>query len=614
MTFEEIHVLLTDKGISFRLGKNNRLLLEPARLVTAEIRAVIEPHEQDLIAECRALQRAAQAVQTITAKDLLAKEFTEPVWVVPGMIPAGLTILAGRPKLGKSWLMLAFAVAIALGGRVLGRIAVPSSSVLYAGLEDGERRLQERIDQLLGAVSAPDTLHLTTHIPRLDEGGFQALQGFLDAHPEVKAVFIDTWARVRPQRKNGSDAYNDDVAAVAPLQRLAIERNIAVVLIHHTRKAAADDVFDTISGSTGLTGVADVLLILGRARNDNAAILQRTGRDVEETEYALRFDPNAGTWALTDDVQILKMTPEARDVIEALRDEPLTPKQLAERLGVRDGTMRSRLHRMHGNAQLSRLADGRYEKHFRLLEGTKLPEEARNSETPSTPREARNNSETDSTGKDESATERTEEEEPERPQRTKNATNENKTTNATETTTATSATAETPVGQDAAEADWTETNCNGVAPALHGIESEKRREERDQAISVSGVASATGLGDESDQISEKVLAEPTLGYLKEMLIEHKKLRAASDAETPVTEGDKVNPMLDASKNTQTSTDVLNLPATIQRLEIEADETLEILAEIEVQMLEHLKRSKGITSINDPRLLVIDEPDEDTVTL
>lgn len=108
----------------------------------------------------------------ISARELINRGFPEPTWVVPGLLLAGLAILAGRPKIGKSWLALNIAVAVACSGLALGQIKkVEKSNTIYLALGDGPRRLKNRLASVLQGAAAPETLRFFTEFPRLDEGG-----------------------------------------------------------------------------------------------------------------------------------------------------------------------------------------------------------------------------------------------------------------------------------------------------------------------------------------------------------------------------------------------------------------------------------------------------------
>jgi len=241
-----------------------------------------------------------------TAADLLAREFLPPRYAVEGLIVEGLSLLVGKPKLGKSWLGLAMSVAVAAGGYVLGTLRAEQGEALYLALEDGDRRLQGRLRAVLGDAGAPAGWHYVTAWPTLDEGGIEMLQEWLTAHPQCRLVVIDTFKRVRPKERGNLSAYGQDYDALVPLADLARAYRLALVAVHHTRKAAADDVLDTVNGSTGLAAAADAVLVLQRARGQVEATLSVTGRDIEERELALRFDPTLMAWTLVGDAEVLR--------------------------------------------------------------------------------------------------------------------------------------------------------------------------------------------------------------------------------------------------------------------------------------------------------------------
>jgi putative DNA primase/helicase len=134
------------------------------------------------------------ASRIITADALSTKTFPDPKWAVPGVVPDGATVLVGAPKKGKSWLLLGLGIAIASGGRALGKIAADSGDVLLLCLEDNQRRLQERLWRVLDGEPAPDRLHLVTEWPRLDEGAASALDAWLTEHPATRLIGIDVLA------------------------------------------------------------------------------------------------------------------------------------------------------------------------------------------------------------------------------------------------------------------------------------------------------------------------------------------------------------------------------------------------------------------------------------
>jgi hypothetical protein len=266
----------------------------------------------------------------ITAHDLCTVDFPPLKFMVPKLIPEGLTILAGRPKIGKSWLVLSLGIVLANGVAALGLdyglTTPPKGSVLYLGLEDGWRRLKRRMTKLIGArpENWPKELHLKTNWRRLDQGGLDDIRDWFQT---VKArggnpilVVVDTLAKVRPPSTSKTSPYQNDHDALAGLQKLAEELRIAVIVNHHDRKMEADDVFDTVSGTLGLTGAVDTILVL--TKKAQGTILHIRGRDIEdETSLAMRFEKDTCRWSVEGTVadrQEEHRSDERKRVIAAL--------------------------------------------------------------------------------------------------------------------------------------------------------------------------------------------------------------------------------------------------------------------------------------------------------
>jgi len=277
---------------------------------------------------------------TITAAELMQKTLPEQRCIVPGLIGEGVSGLVSRPKIGKSWMLLQIAIAVANGGRVAG-VPVKQGAALYLALEDTERRLQERIRRQLGGDSAPAALTLATTWPRLGAGCIEALEDWIAEHPDVTFIAIDTLAKIRPPRRPNGDKYAEDYAVIEAVKALADRYHIAIVLAHHDRKAEAEDPLDRVSGTIGLTGSLDTILLLKRARGQHDATLFVTGRDVDERELALRWDPMFGIWTIVGDAEDFRRSDERRQIINLLATRaPLKAKIIAAALDRKDNTTR----------------------------------------------------------------------------------------------------------------------------------------------------------------------------------------------------------------------------------------------------------------------------------
>jgi hypothetical protein len=296
-------------------------------------------------------------VEMYTAADLVEMTLSEPKWAVQGIVPEGLTILAGKPKLGKSWAALNMAVAISGNKLVFGSAPADKGDVLYLALEDNPRRLKARLEKVLGSVrDASPRLILATRWPRQDKHGLKEIEKWLDSQPEARLVIVDTWARFKPARGKGKDRYEEDYQHAVELKALADQSEVAVLVLHHARKMAADDALDEVSGSNGLTGAADTILVLRRDRTEADATLLITGRDVEEQELALRFDPSKGAWRIIGTAAEYGLSKQRREILTILQDAgmPMKPAEIAKELGKQkaDDALRQTLRRMVDDGQL----------------------------------------------------------------------------------------------------------------------------------------------------------------------------------------------------------------------------------------------------------------------
>jgi hypothetical protein len=300
-----------------------------------------------------------------TAAELMAEELPPVRWVVPGLLPEGVTLLAGKPKLGKSWLALGLGVAVASGGVALGTKQVERGDVLYLALEDNPRRLQGRLKKMLAGEAAPGHLHIATEWPRMDEGGAELLENWLGVNPHGRLVVVDILKRVRPlasSAKNRS-VYDADYEALESLQSLASEYGVAILVVHHTRKLAAVDPVDEVSGSTGLSGGADGILVLKRDRGRADAYLHVTGREIEEeAELALRWDADLASWALVGDADEYRLSNERQQILGVLENAEalMSPKEIAEATDKTVGSVKVLLGEMVKAGQVANPSYGKY--------------------------------------------------------------------------------------------------------------------------------------------------------------------------------------------------------------------------------------------------------------
>ena len=237
-------------------------------------------------------------LDTIDADTLLGIPYEPLSFVVEDLLPQGLHLLAGAPKIGKSWLALWLCLRVAQG-EPLWNFATKPCEVLYLCLEDSFQRIQNRLLDL--TEDAPSTLHFAVMSQQLHDGLVEQMEQFLREHPATGLVVIDTLQRIRAAG-NEPNPYASDYRDIGVLKALADQHRIAVLLIHHLRKMNDDDPMNMISGTTGLSGATDSNFVLRRSkRRENTATLYCTGRDISYRELSLEFDNESHVWNLLSD-------------------------------------------------------------------------------------------------------------------------------------------------------------------------------------------------------------------------------------------------------------------------------------------------------------------------
>ncbi len=301
----------------------------------------------------------------IRASEVLAMEVPKTRWAVEGLFPAGLTVIGGKPKIGKSWFALQLGIAVATGGPFLGHQAIRGESI-YLALEDGLQRIQERLKCILssGEPAPYDLTFLNTWAPT-DKGGFEALETLFSEKPDLRLAIIDVWQKIRPLSKpKGATAYEVDYAEAAKLKRLADRYQVALILITHLRKAGKGiecDAFEQISGSTGITGAADVICVLSRFRNVADAEFHITGRDVEEAQIALIRDRDTCRWECIGSTENIQKTPERQKILDALKTlKSATPTSIAESTGLRTQYVKNTLPKLLRDGMVVRTKHGHW--------------------------------------------------------------------------------------------------------------------------------------------------------------------------------------------------------------------------------------------------------------
>lgn len=294
---------------------------------------------------------------TINLDELFESVYRSKPAIVENLIYPGTYILAGAPKVGKSFLVAQLAYHIATGQR-LWDYEVKQSTVLYLALEDDHRRLQKRMNRMFG-VDGTANLFFAITAKKLGEGLEDQLEEFINLHPDTRLIIIDTLQKIR-QGNGDSYSYANDYECVGNLKKFADQKEICLLIVHHTRKQQASDKFDMISGTTGILGCADGAFVLQKERRtDSSATLDIVGRDqCDQRLYLIRNQEKllwdldhteTELWKSPPDLIVLKIAEfittdnpkwngNASELVEILKLE-IAPNALTKKLNIGAGTL-----------------------------------------------------------------------------------------------------------------------------------------------------------------------------------------------------------------------------------------------------------------------------------
>lgn len=305
--------------------------------------------------------KARAKIERINTNELMAIEFPPVQWCVPEYVPEGLSVLAGRQKLGKTWLALDWAIACASGSCAMRSIPCEQGDVLYIDLENGRRRAQDRINLLFPSPrNRPDLSRLQwqNEAPALGNGFLQSADDWRLSVIRPRLLIIDVLQRVKPAGNANRNAYENDYAIFSALQHWSLEHGVAVVGLHHTRKGGAEDPLEALSGSNGLSACADTTLVLDKDAAGTSLYVR--GRDVLEKKSALQF--LQGQWIVTGDAESVTASTERGNILAALleADDPMSPADLASVTGMKSGNTRRLLFSMAKAREVQKSGYGRY--------------------------------------------------------------------------------------------------------------------------------------------------------------------------------------------------------------------------------------------------------------
>ncbi len=295
----------------------------------------------------------------------LSSRIFDPIdWVISDLIPPGVSLLVGRPKQGKSWLVHAMALMVAAGRPVFG-LQTSGSAVLYLALEDSERRLYGRTKLLVKSYGLSDAelhskFYYMTQAPMLGDGLEAALQQKMDEIPNLRLIVIDVLAQVRQGRRGNQSVYEADYEVGKQLKTVsAMFPDVAILVVHHANKGGGD-ALDSVSGTNGLSGGVDNIFTL---MPGNAGMeLHINGRDIEDSSTIPLTKSPDKMWTLASRQEAAEMmrSDTRAAVANAMREGASSPKEIAEAAGLPVATVDKQLSRMVRQEEVIKTGRGSY--------------------------------------------------------------------------------------------------------------------------------------------------------------------------------------------------------------------------------------------------------------
>lgn len=238
--------------------------------------------------EAKEIKMSNLKLETKGAQDIYYAALGKMEYFIEGLIPQGLNIICGASKTGKSWLVLWWCLQICAGANIWDK-KTSRSDCLYLCLEDNERRIQNRLHTLTD--EPPENLRFAFLASKTNAGLTNQLDDHLQNYPKTKFIVIDTFQKIRGKNKNGDTQYASDYDDLGGIKSFADERNICILLVHHTRKQTDEnDPFNEINGTNGITGTVDNMYVLKKdERFSDKAKLYTTGRDISQERISIEF-------------------------------------------------------------------------------------------------------------------------------------------------------------------------------------------------------------------------------------------------------------------------------------------------------------------------------------
>jgi hypothetical protein len=295
--------------------------------------------------------------------DIISEPYPILKWTVEDICPEGHTILSGRPKIGKTRLLHSIALDVAQGNDTLGVLHTTQCDVLMLALEDNGPRIKRRTSSMYDLrKNVPKNIDVATKWRRWDKGGKEDIEDWLQDHPHG-LVCIDTFIKIAPHASGEKSLYRGDYELLAPVTELAGDTRSTIITVMHNRKMSSDNAWDELSGSTGLAGAADGLLMLRKTRNSDFLSLYVDGRDIiDPRDYALSYDKSTNLYKIEGQAWAVAMAQKQQEIFDLISNYPLgiTIRDIAEKLGKNLHTTRVTIQKLKNENKIDLLSGNLY--------------------------------------------------------------------------------------------------------------------------------------------------------------------------------------------------------------------------------------------------------------
>jgi len=296
-----------------------------------------------------------------SAKELLETNFSPIQWIIPNFLVEGLGVLGGKPKQGKSLFAINIAISITEGNGFLNN-GCQIGDVAYLSLEDSYRVFKERV-KLYDAKKhiseiASRRLRVYFDFPRMGEGGIEKLKHILKTNTDIRMIVIDPLVKFKPVKTNGYDA---DYKYLSILKTLGERHNVAILLVHHLKKAKTSDAIDGFSGSVGITGAADTLMLL-RTYNQDLSELLMIGKNIEDRSYAMRLKD--GNWDVIGLIEEIQRSEGLQKIYDCFKENPdviFSPGDIASCTDLKVKYVKKKLPNFLQEKKIDRVGHGQYQ-------------------------------------------------------------------------------------------------------------------------------------------------------------------------------------------------------------------------------------------------------------